>query len=300
MLLVRPPPPPPRFPPPVLPPLPRLKLLPPPVAPVPCLLSPPVSLLINISLLPVSFFSIGIRFLFFFSSFTGLVSLSTGKSIFPRIFGPVNFSTSIFSITAGWSSATVWGETELSASFFSTTGRASSFFPFFALPLTNFSSSAGFVSSTPSGKSSFFPLIIFFGRVEESIVERSIFFTTFGLSISGASIFVTSSFLASSTFGATIASGVPSSTGFITSSFFTILGASFSSFLKLISSSSFFFLASAWEPLGNSSWSLFIFAALSPENSCCNERYISSVSFDVGFSSSLGKFFAIRKSIIVS
>ena len=252
MLVGRPPPPPPLLGPPVFPPLPRLKLGPPPVAPAPCLLSPPVSLLINISLLPVSFFSIGIRFLFFFSSFTGLVSLSTGKSIFPRIFGPVNFSTSIFSITAGWSSATAGGIAGVSTVVFSSTSGVSSFFPFFGLPLFSLSSSAGFIASAATGRSSFFPLIIFFGLVDESIVERSILVTNFGFSISGASILVISSFT-SSTFVSTTGAGITSSTGFTTSSFLVILGVSFSSFLKLISSSSFFFLASAWEPLGNSS-----------------------------------------------
>ena len=209
---------------------PRLKL-PPPVPPPPCLLSP--SLLIKISRL-ISLFSIGIRFLFFFSSFTGLVSLLAGNSILPKILGPVNFSTSIFSITAGKSSAT--GSS--CATIFSS---SSSFLLFLAFPFTGFSFADDF-----SITSSFFVLAVFLGRVEESIAERSIFLITFGFSISGAPAFITSSLFS------LIAAGFTSAAVSSSFSFFTGFNDGFSSFLKLISSSSFFFFASACAPFGRS------------------------------------------------
>ncbi len=59
----------------------------------------------------MSFFSIGMRLRFLFSSAGcfGLVSLLTGSSIFPRILGPSNFSALIFSITGGTSCSSTAG-----------------------------------------------------------------------------------------------------------------------------------------------------------------------------------------------
>jgi hypothetical protein len=106
--------------------------------PPPCFLS--ASLFIIIFRLG-SFFSIGIRFLFLFSSFTGRVSFETGNSIFPKILGPVSFSTSIFSTTACCCSSvtgsSVTGVSIFGSSIFSTSVTSS--FVFFAFALAGFS-----------------------------------------------------------------------------------------------------------------------------------------------------------------
>ena len=231
------------------------------------------SLLTNTWRWTLSFLVSGIRLRGLFSSRTGLVSLLTGKSILPKIFGPESFSTSIFSITGGASSVGLAGS--------SFTGGATS-----AFTSVFFFFSAGFTSC--STFSSFFAFVPFLGRTEESIASRSILVTTFGPSTTGASAFTISS--AFSTF----------------SSFSSLAGAG-SSFLregladlKEISSSSFFLRTSPGAFLGSSNWSLFILAALSLWNSCCKERYISSVNLDVGFKSSLGKPLPTKKSISVS
>ena len=230
------------------------------------------SLLINTSRCVPSFLVIGIRLRGLFSSRTGRVSLLTGNSIFPRILGPDNFSTSIFSIVGGNSSA---GSTGAVAA---TAGASSSFFFL-----------EGF-STTCSG-SSFLAFAPFLGRTEESIASRSIFLTTLGPSMVGASAFTTTS----STFSSFTGAGAGEA-GAAGSSFFLVAFPD----LNEISSSSFFLRTSPCAVLGSSSWSLFILAALSLWNSCWSERYISSVSLEVGFRSSLAKPFPTKNSIRVS
>ena len=181
-----------------------------------------------------------------FSSCLGRVSFSTGKSILPRIFGPSSLSALMFSITGGASST---GSSAIISGFTSSTtgSTTSSFLPFFF---------AGFFSSFASIFSSFF-FDSFLGLVEESIVERSILLITLGPSSSGISVFTSSG----SATGCSTTTGGAGASSF-GSSFFTGFFSSFS-FLKIISSSSFFFLRSAATPLGKSIRSLFSLATLS-------------------------------------
>src|SRR5690606_17288713 len=138
--------------------------------------------------------------------------------------------------------------------------------------------------------SSVFFLIAFLGRVEESMALRSILSNILGPSISGASILVISGCGGSGAgFGAGGTSGSAAGATGISADTVASFSACFffTSFLTKISSSSFFFRPSITLPLGISIWSLLALAALSDENSCCSEKYISSVSLLVGFSSSL-------------
>ena len=217
------------------------------------------------------FLSTGIRLRLRFSSLPiglGRVSLFTGSSILPRIFGPSSLSAFIFSMVgpassscttgAGGCGITVgWGASILTS--------ASSASVFFAL-------AAGFVSvcGSASGSFSSFFLADFFGRVEESIVERSILLITVVPSSSGASILTCSATAgaATSTTGCSTGFGA-SATG--SAAFGSSLATGFfSSFLNVISSSSFFFLGSACPPFGISTWSALFLATLSLLNSACS------------------------------
>lgn len=129
-----------------------------------------------------TFLSTGIRFRFRFSSRViglGRVSLLIGNSIFPKIFGPSNFSALIFSIAGGASSAT--GATGATAS---TTGEG------FSTGIALGADSLAGTGLGGVGGSCFFTG--FLGRVEESIEDKSILLMTLGPSISGVSIFTIS------------------------------------------------------------------------------------------------------------
>src|SRR5690606_25344647 len=205
-----------------------------------------------------------------------------------------NFSARIFSIT-GFSSSRCGSAGAISTGAASASGGA--------LSASGACSSAGNASSFSgifsSGTfSSVFFLAAFLGRVEESIALRSILSSILGPSISGASILVISGCGGS---GAGFEAGGASVSGISAETVASFSGCFFfTSFLNKISSSSFFFRPSITLPLGISIWSLLALAALSDENSCCSEKYISSVSLLVGFSSSLAKPFPIRKSMSVS
>ena len=134
-------------------------------------------------MLPTFFFSTGIRLrLRFSSSVFGPVSLSTGNSILPRIFGPSNFSAFIFSIIRfifhGFR-------------FYCFFNRFWFFYWFFGFSFFFCFFNRSSVSLVLLLLLSFF-FASFLGLVEESIVSRSILSITLGVSISGASIFMIS------------------------------------------------------------------------------------------------------------
>ena len=208
----------------------------------------------------------GIRMRFLFTSALRLLSSFSGlSSILPTIFGPSSSGASILTLS---------GSAGLAAS----AGIISSG--------TTASTSGAFSSGLATA---FFFDSPRFGRVEALIASRSILSKILGPCNSGASIFVISTSgsagLATSSEGGS-ATSVGSSAATISvtptetgsgagagagcsstagSAFFLV------SFLKTISSSSFFFLASPDDPLGISMASLFAFVALSEENSCCRE-----------------------------
>ena len=153
-------------------------------------------------------------------------------------------------------------------------------FNFFSFYIINYSrcfylfcvsSITGSVISGSTTLGSFF-VLDFLGRVDESIVVRSILSITFGPSISGASIFTISG---SSGFGGCASTGVLQVPVLPPVQFFQVLflwyynfrcrfviGFIISSLLNVISSSSFLFL-SVCALLGISTWSAFVLATLS-------------------------------------
>ena len=207
------------------------------------------------------------RFLFT-SALRFLSSISGLSSILPTILGPSSSGASILTLSG-------------SAGFAGSTGIISS----------------GTTASTTGAFSSGFSTTFFlgsprFGLVEALIASRSILSKIFGPCNSGASILVistsgsagltcssdgagatTAGSSAATTSGTSMTTGSGSGAGAGAGCSTTTSGSTFFlvSFLKTISSSSLFFLASPDDPLGISMASLFAFAALSEENSCCRE-----------------------------
>ena len=180
-----------------------------------------------------------------------------GKSILPKIVGPVNLSACIlviapctFSGAIEWSTGGAFGAGVGSAFFVGAFG-------------------AGAFGAAALGAGSSVLLADFFGLVEESIKERSILLMTFGASTSDTSTLTIagagSTGVGASVFtfeGAGAATGASafgvSTTGVsATTAFFT--GAISSAFLPL-SATAFF---------GNSTWSALSLATLSLWNSAC-------------------------------
>ena len=159
----------------------------------------------------------------------GRVSLSTGSSIFPKILGPSNFSALILESVGASSS-----------------GGATT-----AVGGAGVATAAGGVGSFSA--STFF-LADFFGLLDESMASKSILATTVVPSSSGAAILICScTGFAGSGCGASGKAGIEAgaSTGEVGSALTSLEGAAFfSSFLKDISSSSFFFFGSDCATLG--------------------------------------------------
>ena len=109
----------------------------------------------------------------------GRVSLFTGSVILPKILGPSSFSALIFDSTNGASAATKGSGTTGAITGATSTG--------FSAVIFNAGSGLGLGAGSAVLISSFF-LGPFLGRVEESIVDRSILLITLGPSNSGASI----------------------------------------------------------------------------------------------------------------